>query len=70
MARLTVTQVRAVDPYAFHAALGKRVIHPGGRRSTDRLRQWAAIESGERVLDIGCGVGTTAVRIARERARK
>ena len=65
MKRLSATEVRALDPYAFLAVLGK-VIHPGGRHSTDRLLQWAAIQPGERVLDIGCGVGATAIRIARE----
>jgi len=66
MARLTAVEVHKLDPYAFLAVLGKRVIHPGGRRSTDQLLAWAEIQPHERVLDIGCGVGTTAVRIARE----
>jgi SAM-dependent methyltransferase len=63
---LSPDQVRALDPYAFLAVVGKRVIHPGGRLSTDRLLEWARIAPGEHVLDIGCGVGTTAVRIAQE----
>lgn len=66
MSRLPARQVQALDPYAFLAVLGKRVIHPGGRVATDRLLDWARIGAGQRVLDIGCGVGTTAVRIARE----
>src|ERR1700693_5222142 len=66
MATLTADQVRGLDPYTFLAVLGKRVIHPGGRASTDRLLEWAAVRPGERVLDIGCGVATTAVRLARE----
>lgn len=66
MATLTADQVQALDPYAFLAVLGKRVIHPGGRASTDRLLEWADVQSGERVLDVGCGVGTTAIRLARE----
>jgi hypothetical protein len=37
VATLTGEQVRALDPYAFLAMLGKRVIQPGGRASTDRL---------------------------------
>jgi len=66
MSQLSAQQVRALDPYAFLAVLGKWVIHPGGRESTERLLEWAALKPGERVLDIGCGVGTTAIRIARE----
>lgn len=66
MSQLSAQQVSALDPYAFLAVLGKRVIHPGGRESTGRLLEWAALKPGERVLDIGCGVGTTAIRIARE----
>jgi SAM-dependent methyltransferase len=66
MSKLAAPQVDQLDPYAFLAVLGKRVIHPGGRAATDRLLDWAAVRAGERVLDIGCGVGTTAVRLARE----
>jgi SAM-dependent methyltransferase len=67
MAALSAAEVRELDPYALLAAVGKRVIHPGGRASTDCLLEWADVQPGERVPDIGCGVGTTAIRIARER---
>ncbi|HZJ04330.1 MAG TPA: methyltransferase domain-containing protein [Nocardioidaceae bacterium] len=66
MTTLTSAQVQELDPYAFLAVLGKRVIHPGGRASTDRLLELAAVSKGEKVLDIGCGVGTTAIRLAQE----
>ena len=66
MKRLSGDEVAALDPYAFLAVLGKRVIHPGGRASTDQLLAWADLKPGDRVLDIGCGVATTAIRIARE----
>jgi SAM-dependent methyltransferase len=66
MQRLSGEQVQALDPYAFLAVLGKRVIHPGGRASTDQLLAWAGLGQGDRVLDIGCGVGTTAIRIAQQ----
>src|SRR5256885_1524667 len=31
MSRLTASDIAALDPYAFFAVLGKRVIHPGAR---------------------------------------
>lgn len=66
MATMTGADVQRLDPYAFLAVLGKRVIHPGGRASTDRLLELADVRPEHRVLDIGCGVGTTAIRLARE----
>lgn len=66
MSSLTATEVSRLDPYAFLAVLGKRVIHPGGKASTNRLLEWAQVQPQERVLDIGCGVATTAVRLAKE----
>src|SRR5579862_2532528 len=63
--RLTATDVAALDPYAFFAVLGKRVIHPGGRRATEELCERADLRAGQRVLDVGCGVATTAIELAR-----
>ena len=57
--------VARLDPYAFLAVLGKRVIHPGGRRATEEVVGFADFASGQRVLDIGCGVATTAIEAAR-----
>jgi hypothetical protein len=31
---LNTVKVRDLDPYAFFAFLGKRVVHPGGRRAS------------------------------------
>jgi SAM-dependent methyltransferase len=62
---LTGGEVEQLDPYAFFAVLGKRVIHPGGRAATDELIRRANFEAEQHVLDVGCGVGTTAIRIAR-----
>ena len=49
MATLTSDQVQDLDPYAFLAVLGKRVIHPGGRASTDRLLELAAVAAWSRL---------------------
>ena len=64
MARLTAAEIAALDPYKFMAVIGKRVIHPGGRTSTEALLAQADIDAGTRVLDVGCGVATTAIAIA------
>src|SRR5262245_45273781 len=61
---LSPTEIRQLDPYTFFAVLGKRVIHPGGWTATDALIGLAGFGPGQRVLDVGCGVGTTAIRIA------
>jgi len=62
--KLAPKEIAALDPYKFMATLGKRVIHPGGRASTGALLDRAGITPQTRVLDVGCGVGTTAVLIA------
>jgi ubiquinone/menaquinone biosynthesis C-methylase UbiE len=62
--RLSSEEIAGLDPYQLMAELGKRVIHPGGRRSSEEAFEFARIRAGERVLDVGCGVGTTAVEIA------
>ena len=65
LSQLTDADVDRLDPYAFMAAIGKRVIHPGGRRSTGEMFELAGLQPGQRVLDVGCGVATTAIEIAR-----
>ncbi len=65
MTKLAAREITELDPYKFMATIGKRVIHPGGRGSTAALLERAQITGSERVLDVGCGVGTTAIEIAR-----
>lgn len=63
--RLAAAEIARLDPDKFMATVGKRVIHPGGRASTATLLDWAGITETSRVLDVGCGVATTTVEIAR-----
>jgi SAM-dependent methyltransferase len=63
--KLAARDIAELDPYKFMATIGKRVIHPGGRSSTDALLERADIAGGDTVLDVGCGVATTAIEIAR-----
>jgi SAM-dependent methyltransferase len=62
--QLTSVEVTQLDPYAFLAVLGKRVIHPGGRLSSEELFRRAGFRPDQQVLDVGCGVGTSAIAIA------
>ena len=43
MQRLASREVAALDPYKFMALIGKRVIHPGGRASTNALLERADV---------------------------
>lgn len=65
MIRLAGTEIDRLDPYKFMAVLGKKVIHPGGRASTEQILNRARITAESSVLDVGCGVATTALEIAR-----
>jgi SAM-dependent methyltransferase len=62
---LSSAEIERLDPYQLMAALGKRVIHPGGRRSTEELLASGDFQPAHEVLDVGCGVGTTAIQVAR-----
>ncbi len=63
--RIAAEDIAGFDPYALLAAIGKRVIHPGGRQSTEALLLFAEMRPEQRVLDVGCGVATTAIEVAR-----
>jgi arsenite methyltransferase len=41
-------------------------LHPGGERLTRRLAELAGVERGQRVLDVACGTGATALLLARD----
>lgn len=68
--QLSAAEIARLDPYALLAVLGKRVIHPGGRASTEALIAHAACQPDTDVLDVGCGVGTTAIAFAQRFAAR
>ena len=70
MTKLAAKEIAGLDPYKFMAVIGKRVIHPGGRVSTESLLARAGITDASHVLDVGCGVATTAIEIARRHGAK
>jgi ubiquinone/menaquinone biosynthesis C-methylase UbiE len=52
--------VNVADLHAFD------MIHMGGLAATDSLASMAGIDAGQKVLDVGCGVGGPARRVASE----
>lgn len=64
--RLTNEEIKQLDPYQFMAELGKQVIHPGGKQSTKEVYAMAKLNNDQHVLDIGCGVGTTAIDMVKK----
>jgi SAM-dependent methyltransferase len=63
--KLSGTEIEKLDPYQFMAALGKKIIHPGGKKSTKELYAMAELQPHFNVLEIGCGVGSTAIDIVK-----
>lgn len=55
----------ANDYFRFIANLGMTK-HPGSLAATRRLIDWCHLEAGQRVLDVGCGVGATPVYLAKK----
>jgi len=64
LAAMSDAEFEIVSPYLAAAMLGKRIVHPGGRFSTRRVLAAAQLEPGLEVLEVGCGVATTARKIA------
>lgn len=63
MAKLTPVELKLLDPYTLLAVLGKKVIRPGGLGASEKIFRIANFQAGQNVLDIGCGVGTTAIQV-------
>ncbi len=68
-ATLTLEELRAESAYRLAAFADKKVIHPGGRFSTRRVLKAAQLDTARHVLEVGCGVGYGALKIAKRAAK-
>jgi len=62
--KCSIEQCDIFDFMANH--VGLTVIHPGGFEATHKLLESSHMDQGSKVLDIGCGKGTTSVLLAQE----
>jgi len=63
----TACSMAQCDIFDFMANhVGLTVIHPGGFAATRRLLEACHIDGSSRILDIGCGKGTTSVLLAQK----
>ncbi|NJM74400.1 MAG: class I SAM-dependent methyltransferase [Scytonema sp. RU_4_4] len=46
------------------AAVGKKILRPGGRAATEQLFQWAGFKPGETVLELASSFGYSAIALA------
>ena len=63
-AKCSIEQCDIFDFMANH--VGLTVIHPGGFEATHKLLGSCYIDQNSKVLDIGCGKGTTSVLLAQK----
>lgn len=62
---LNIEYLRHLSYFDFMAFLGKPVLHPGGFASTLELISRCEITTDKKVLEIGCGTGTTTALLVR-----
>ncbi len=60
--KCSVEQCDIFDFMAYH--VGMTVLHPGGLWATEKLAERCGITKESKVLDIGCGRGTSAIYLA------
>ncbi|MDZ7399666.1 MAG: methyltransferase domain-containing protein [candidate division KSB1 bacterium] len=63
-AKCSIEQCDIFDFMAYH--VGMTVLHPGGLWATERLAEKCRIAQDSKVLDIGCGKGTSAIYLAKK----
>jgi ubiquinone/menaquinone biosynthesis C-methylase UbiE len=56
----------ACDTFQFMAKeIGLSVLHPGGLRETRKLAQLCKVNRNQKILDLGCGKGSTSILLAK-----
>lgn len=54
------------DTFQFMAkVIGLSVLHPGGLAATRKLAELSGIENGSKIIDLGCGRGSSSIFLAR-----
>ena len=48
------------------AAVGKKILRPGGKAATEQLFTWANFQPGETVLELAASFGESAIQIAKK----
>jgi SAM-dependent methyltransferase len=57
----------ACDTFQFMAKkLGLSVLHPGGLDATKKLAELSGIRNGSKIIDLGCGKGSSSMLLARK----
>ena len=57
----------ACDTFQFMAKkLGLSVLHPGGLNATTKLAELSGIKAESKIIDLGCGKGSSSILLARK----
>ncbi|MEY2831280.1 MAG: hypothetical protein RLZZ574_538, partial [Cyanobacteriota bacterium] len=61
----TTLNFATVPGHQVLAAVGKRILRPGGKAATEQLFTWANFQPGETVLELAASFGESAIEIAK-----
>jgi arsenite methyltransferase len=59
--------IESCDMFDFMSNyVGRKILHPGGMKATDKLIELIKIDKNKRVLDLACGKGLTSIYLAKK----